>query len=154
MFIRSDAIRQWSPDHRLSMFFFLNTTNHEQSHPQQPPQDPLRQTQPSIRPRLCHAPSHRERLHPHAIFFLLFLPCPFILASCLRLPRIVHGCTIIRPLSCSTTSTEGLCPTPPPSAVYPRHSLSPRSLPPSMDQAAQVPHPPWVYHALPLCIVH
>lgn len=54
--------------------FFLNTTNHEQSNPQQPPQDPLRQTQPSIRPRLYHAPSHRACLYPHARFFLLFLP--------------------------------------------------------------------------------
>ncbi len=140
MFIRSDAIRQWSPDHRLSIFF-LNTTNHESSLFEQPPQDPLRQTEPPFRPRLCHAPSHRERLHPHALFFL-------------RLTRIVHECTIILPLSCSTTSTERLYPTPPPSAVYPRHSLSPRPLSPSMDQAAQVPHPPWLYHALPLCIVH
>lgn len=136
--------------------FFLNTTNHESSLFEQPPQDPLRQTQPSFRPRLRHTPSNRTCLYPHARFFLLFLlrivhGCTII---CLRLPRIVHGCTIILPLSCSTTSAERLCPTPPPSAIYPRHSLSPRSLPPSMDQAAQVPHPPWLYHALPLCIVH
>ena len=30
MFIRSDAIRQWSPDHRLSMFFSLTPTTMSQ----------------------------------------------------------------------------------------------------------------------------